>query len=186
MKTHFTTVPIDIAVQAARPGLDPPLPLALVVDDEVLIVETLVSILNRNGLATMPATNGDSAMELVRLAPPDVLITDVKMPEMDGFELAMKVSKAAPDCNIILLSGEPSSFNEAAEFRAQGFDFVLMMKPAHPTDLLACAYEMLAMRGWLVPEGIPRRDANLSDLILMGSISADPAGRADQRGKALG
>jgi CheY-like chemotaxis protein len=170
MTTHFATVPVEIAVRAAKLELEPPLPLALVVDDEALIVHTLVSILNGHGLATVPALDASTALEMARLAPPDVLITDVKMPCMDGFELACEVSKIAPDCDIILLSGEPSTFNRAADCRARGFDFVVMVKPVHPTDLLACVFELLSMRGWLVPEVKPSREANPSDLIFLDSF----------------
>ena len=168
MKTHFTIVPVETAVRAARFTMEPPLPLVLVVDEEALILQTLVLILNGHGLATMPALDASSALDLARLAPPDVLIANVKMPGKDGFELACEVSKIAPDCDIILLSGEPSSFDRAAGYRAQGFDFVVMVKPVHPSDLVACTFELLSLRGWLVPDEMPSRDANPSDPVFLG------------------
>jgi len=172
MKTHFPTVPLQIALQRAKPDQNSLLPLVLVADDEQIIVETLQAVLNMRGLATAPAFDGKEALDMARLAPPDVLIADVSMPGMDGFELALEFSKIAPNCDIILISGEPSSCSRAAEYRAQGCDFVLMMRPVHPQDLLACVFELLSLRGWLIPEPVPFRQTNLSDVILFDSLSA--------------
>ena len=170
-KTHFATVPIEAAIRAGRPDAGAHLPLVMVADDEALIVQTLISILNSHGLATMPALDGTTALEMARLAPPDLLISDVKMPGRDGFELALEVSKAAPGCDVILFSGEPSSIDKADEYRARGLDFLLMLKPVHPADLLACIFELLGTRGWPVPEKVPSPMANPSDLFFLGRAS---------------
>lgn len=171
MKTHFPTVPVEAAIQRARIETGSPAPLVLVVDDEPLIVETLTVILNSHGLATLMALDGKEALELARLAPPDVLITDVAMIGMDGFELALEVSKVAPECDIILLTGEPSSCHQAAQYRAQGSDFVLLIKPVHPLDLLASVFELLSLRGWLVPDNIPAQDSNPADIVSLRPLS---------------
>ncbi len=172
MQTYFPTVPVEVALRRARPDSEPPLPLVMVADDESLIVETLMAILNANGLAAVPAMDGHSALEMARLAPPDILITDVKMPGLDGFALAREFSRCAPSCDTILLSGEPSSSDRAAEYRAQGLDFVLMIKPVHPLDLLACVFELLSLRGWLFPHHIPQRRNNPSDMVFLGPLSS--------------
>jgi DNA-binding response OmpR family regulator len=172
MKTHFPTVPVQVALQKAKLDENSHIPLVLVADGEALIVETLQAVLNMRGLATAPAFNGKQALEMARLAPPDILIADVALPGMDGFDLALEFSKIAPNCDIILISGEPSSCSRAAEYRAQGCDFVLMMRPVHPQDLLACVFELLSLRGWLVAEPVPFRETNLADVILFDSLSA--------------
>jgi len=170
MNTHFPTVPLETAIQTARVETEPPPPLVLVVDDEVLIVETLSAILNSHGLATMPALDGSAALELAQLAPPDVLIADAAMLGMDGFELALGVSRIAPNCDVILMSGEPSTCDLAAEYRARGCDFVLLIKPVHPQDLLACVFELLSLRGWLVPAEIGSRKNNPSDMVSLDPV----------------
>jgi DNA-binding response OmpR family regulator len=171
MKTHFPTVPVRVA-QRAKPDENSLLPLVMVADDDPLIVETLQAVLNMRGLATSPAFSGKQAVELARLAPPDVLIADAALLGLDGFELALEFSKIAPNCDIILISSEPSSCSRAATYRAQGCDFVLMMRPVHPQDLLACVFELLSLRGWLVAEPIPFRETNVSDVILFEPLSA--------------
>lgn len=171
MKTHFRTVPVQSAMQRGKVDTAPSPPLVLVVDDEALIASTLATILNGRGLATMTALDGAAGLELACLAPPDVLITDIAMPGMDGFQLALEVARTNPECDIVLLSGEPSTCNRAAEYRAAGLDFVLLIKPAHPLDLLACVFELLSPRGWSISGEIPARSINPSDHVSFRPIS---------------
>jgi len=170
MATQFNSVPVELALRA-RVDLEPVLPLVYVVDDEPLIVETLVAILNGIGLAAIPASNGTDALELARLIPPDVLIADVAMPGMNGFELSLELRRMVPDCETILLSGEHSAYDQAREYRAQGIDFVLLVKPVHPLDLLACVFELLNLRGWPIPAEVASRRTNPSDVISLGPLS---------------
>jgi CheY-like chemotaxis protein len=148
MATHFPTVPIEFALQkSGGTDFERPLPLVLVADDEPLIAESLAAILNGNGLAALTATDGHSALEIARLMPPEMLITDVVMPGMNGFDLAIEVSQATPDCEIILFSGQASTTDLAELHRATGHNFVLLVKPVHPTDLLAHVFGRLRARG---------------------------------------
>ena len=147
--THFPTVPIELAVQKRdRSDFERPLPLVLVADDEPLIAESLAAILNGNGLAALTATDGHSALEIAQLMPPEVLITDVVMPGINGFELAIEVSRATPDCEIILFSGQASTTDLAELYLATGHNFELLVKPVHPTDLLARVFGRLRARGY--------------------------------------
>ena len=63
----------------------------LLIDDEKYAVEGLISMLDWkrfDGTLTGTASNGKDALELIELSPPDVIISDIKMPVMDGLELA--------------------------------------------------------------------------------------------------
>jgi CheY-like chemotaxis protein len=148
MSTHFPTVPVELARQnASSTDIERVLPLVLVVDDEPLIAETLAAILNNSGLAALTAPDALAALEIAQLMPPEMLISDVAMPGMNGFELAIEVTKAIPDCEVILFSGQatPSELEEMNH--AAGRDFVTLIKPVHPADLLAHVYERLGTRG---------------------------------------
>jgi len=178
MTLHFRTVPVEVALKKlshddAR-GL---VPLVLVVDDEPLVTETLRLIFNGNGLAVVTAADGPAALEMARLMPPDVLISDVAMPDMNGFDLAVEVRQAIPDCDIILLSGEPSTCDRVLKYHAQGYDFVTLIKPVHPTELLACVFELLSLRGWLVPDVAPRI-SNPADVVFFSPVSSRAKGRS--------
>ena len=157
MKLHFQTVPVEVARnKISNDDLNGFRPLVLVVDDEPVVRETLRVILNANGLAVITAENGREALEIARLIPPDVLVSDVAMPKTSGFDLAVELRDAFPECEIILFSGEPSTFDRALEYKARGYEFVTLIKPVHPTHLLACVFELLSLSGWLVPEIAPR------------------------------
>src|SRR5690349_18388881 len=77
----------------------------LVVDDERVIADTLVAILNVSGYSASAAYNGDSALAAIGAAIPDMLISDVCMPGMNGIELAMQVRQRYPQCMVLLFSG---------------------------------------------------------------------------------
>lgn len=178
---HFPTVPVEVARQKAD-TLNAAPPLVLVVDDEPLIVETLTAILKGHGLAVVTALDRCAALEIVRLMPPQVLVTDVAMPGISGFELAIEVARTVPDCEVILFSGEPSSVDLVMTRHSEVQDFVTLIKPVHPTDLLASVFERLSLHGWPTPAGIAPRQEDPSEVFLFGprrdqvrgGISEDP------------
>ena len=159
MSTHFSTVPVEFARQrGAGSSTEPLLPLVLVVDDEPLIVETLAAILNGSGLAALTAPDGLAALEIARLMPPEMLITDVAMPGMNGFDLAIEVTRIVPDCDIILFSGQASTSDLVEMHRRTGHEFLTLNKPVHPADLLAHVNECLGRRGWSTPARIASKN----------------------------
>jgi DNA-binding response OmpR family regulator len=169
MTLHFPTVPLEVALQkVSNDATESILPLALVVDDEPLVLETVRLIFNSNGLSVVTATNGLEALEMACLMPPDILISDVVMPGLNGFDLAVEVQNTLPECDIILITGEPSTWNRAVEYHALGYDFITLIKPVHPTQLLACAFELLSLRGWLVPDIAPG-SFNPADMIFLSA-----------------
>jgi len=152
MKTHFSMVPVEIARQKSpKDGVEHFRPLVLIVDDEPIIAETLAAILNGSGLAAVTAPDACAALEIAALMPPEMLITDVAMPGMNGLDLAIEVSRTIQDCEIILFSGQASAWEMEARLREGGHDFVTIIKPVHPADLLARVFERLSRKGCVVP-----------------------------------
>jgi DNA-binding NtrC family response regulator len=108
----------------------------LVVDDEYIIADTLVAILDASGFSATAAYSGESALELIAAKAPDLLITDVSMPGMNGVELAISVREHFPNCAVLLFSGHASTTGLVEEARQRGYSFQLLDKPIHPRDLL--------------------------------------------------
>jgi CheY-like chemotaxis protein len=148
MATHFATVPVDAGpYQALLQPQNELRPVALVVDDEPIITETLAAILNGVGFAALTAFDGGSALETALLIPPQILITDLAMPGLDGLDLAVMVTRAVPDCEVILFSGHASICELAERMRSLACDFAALLKPVHPADMIDCICERLARRG---------------------------------------
>jgi len=148
MKPIFPTVPVEAARQhtvLSSPGTLRP--LVLVVDDEPLITQTLSAILDAKGFAVLTALDAAEALEICALMPPELLITDVSMPVKNGFDLAVEVKHAVPDCGVIFFSGHLGLAEMCSEMGELGKDCVMLVKPVHPADLLERVYEVLNRRG---------------------------------------
>jgi CheY-like chemotaxis protein len=107
-----------------------------VVDDEHVIATTLATILKQSGFEATPFTNPLEALDSARSQAPNLLISDVVMPQMSGIELAIQVKQIRPGCKVLLFSGQAATTDLLQVARQQGHDFQLLSKPIHPTDLL--------------------------------------------------
>ena len=83
----------------------------LVVDDEETIREMVSKIINLIGHEVVTTGNGREALEILRSQPFSIMITDVKMPEMDGFELMKVVRDQFPGTSIICMTAHGASYN---------------------------------------------------------------------------
>jgi CheY-like chemotaxis protein len=109
----------------------------LVVDDEQVIADTLAKILDLNGYEASAVYTGTAAVESARSLQPDLIISDVIMPDMDGIQAAISIRGFLPNCNILLFSGQAATADLLENARAQGHEFEILGKPVHPSDLLA-------------------------------------------------
>jgi DNA-binding NtrC family response regulator len=108
----------------------------LIVDDERTIADTLAMVFKIKGHEAMAVYNAESAVEAVETFEPDVVLSDVIMGKMTGVDLAIYLSKARPECKIILFSGQTDTANLLAEANRKGHAFRLLAKPIHPEKLL--------------------------------------------------
>lgn len=115
-----------------------PRPIVLVVDDERAIADTLSIILNQSGFSVLTAYDGESALELAAVVPPQLLLSDVMLgPGINGAELAIAITKTCSDCKVLLFSGHAATRDLLASVGEAGNNFTLLNKPLHPADLLA-------------------------------------------------
>ncbi|HEV2135897.1 MAG TPA: response regulator [Terracidiphilus sp.] len=111
-------------------------PTVLVVDDEETLANTTAEILNISGFGAFVAHDAKSALDLIANLRPDILLTDVVMPEMNGVELAMSVRNTYPDTAIVLFSGQTGTKDILGKAQADGYNFELLAKPIHPLKLI--------------------------------------------------
>lgn len=112
------------------------IPRIFVVDDEAIIAKTLAIILERAGFSTRYFTSPLPCLEACHSDVPDLLISDVTMPELSGIDLAIELQQRCPGCKVLLFSGESRTADLLLVAREQGHDFHLLPKPIHPHDML--------------------------------------------------
>ena len=108
----------------------------LIVDDERLIADSLAQILRARGHAVRVAYDGAEAIEAAKQECPEIVLTDVVMPRVNGVQAAMAIRAFCPDTRIILFSGQAVTADLLQEAREAGQDFEIWGKPLPPRDLL--------------------------------------------------
>ena len=78
----------------------------LVVDDEAVILQTLSAVLESDGFVVRVASDGFAGLKALRETSPDVIISDLRMPNMSGFEFLSIVRRRFPNIPVIAISGE--------------------------------------------------------------------------------
>jgi DNA-binding NtrC family response regulator len=108
-----------------------------VVDDEHVIASSLAAILNLHGYCATSFTSPFEALAAAQSSAPDLLISDVMMPDISGIDLAIQIRAECPECKVLLFSGQASTGDLLEDARRQGHDFRLLQKPVHPSKMLA-------------------------------------------------
>ena len=108
-----------------------------VVDDERCIADTLAAILCKAGYEASAFYNAQTALHEVYACTPQLVISDVDMPGMNGVEMAVCIREHCQGCKVLLFSGRATSQDILEVAGKQGYDFELLAKPIHPRDLLA-------------------------------------------------
>jgi CheY-like chemotaxis protein len=81
-------------------------PRVLLVDDEPLVLASLSAFLEASGFVCRTAGDGFEALRRLRETPPDIIISDLRMPNMSGFELLAIIRRRFPQIAVIVMSGE--------------------------------------------------------------------------------
>jgi DNA-binding NtrC family response regulator len=114
------------------------------VDDEHMIVSTLAKILSLRGFDAQGFTEPLLALEAARSDAPDLLISDIVMPQLSGIELAIQIQRDCPDCRVILFSGQANLGHLLDVPGEQAGRFELLAKPIHPEVLLRAIERVFA------------------------------------------
>lgn len=113
----------------------------LLVDDEAGFLDVVQRRLERRGYATVTAENGSEALQALRGARFDAAVLDLKMGDMDGFELLRIFRRMAPEMPVIMLTGHGGEA-EAREGLRQGAAGYLL-KPCDFASLVECIEQAL-------------------------------------------
>lgn len=108
----------------------------LIIEDEAEIRETVADILQFEGYEVLEASNGKIGLELIKQHYPDLVLCDILMPELDGYEVlhAVKNDATTADIPLIFVSARTSEDEIAKGLKAGASDYIT--KPFRPEKLL--------------------------------------------------
>ena len=106
----------------------------LIVDDEAQLVDAVVERLRLRGFDADGVTNGHDAVKLQTKTPYDVVLLDVKMPEISGLEVIRRIKAKWPSLQVVMLTGHGSNQDAEEGIELGAFDCV--MKPVNIEDLV--------------------------------------------------
>jgi DNA-binding NtrC family response regulator len=120
----------------------------LVADDEHVIADSLATILRKHGFESASVYSGYGAMETAFAWVPDVIISDIRMPDVNGVDAVLSMARRLPNTKFLLFSGQSNdSLSRALE---RGLKFVFLEKPVQPQSVVEylkrCEAELNAER----------------------------------------
>lgn len=118
----------------------------LVVDDEVYILHILDFSLGAEGYEVVTAVNGEQAIERAREEQPDLIVMDVMMPRLDGYETCRELKRDPETRNIpiIILTAKGREIDKRIGFEAGALEYIT--KPFSPGKLIDRVHDILGVR----------------------------------------
>ncbi len=110
-------------------------PKILLIDDDRQNSELLREYLTSEGFATEYAPDGASGLRMWQLSKPDLILLDINMPEIDGFDVAMRIRKEDTRTAIFFLTDRTEKVDRLKGFALKGNDYI--PKPFYPEELIA-------------------------------------------------
>lgn len=138
----------------------------LVVDDEQNIIDLVTLYLERDGFKVESATDGAAALEMIQADEPSLVVLDIMLPEVDGFEVCRR-TRATSEVPIIMLTARDEDIDKIVGLELGADDY--LTKPFNPRELVARIKAILRRLERREPDG----NARLS----IGDVVIDPARR---------
>jgi two-component system OmpR family response regulator len=136
----------------------------LVVDDEPTVRELLSATLRFAGFAVTSAATGAAAVDAARREPPDLVLLDVMLPDMDGFTVVRRLREGGERVPVLFLTARDAPADKVQGLTLGGDDYVT--KPFDLEELIARIRAILRRTG-----------GSSVDVLVVGELSLDPAGR---------
>jgi two-component system, OmpR family, response regulator len=138
----------------------------LIVDDSPYIVDGLVALLKRKGFKPLASHGGDEALSVLSTTKPDLILLDIMMEPMDGWETLEKI-KANPETSnlpVLMFSAKKITPEEAQEHSLNIEDFV--SKPVNPAQLLDAIKRVFERRKDVNMEAVVAKDAGFDPALI--------------------
>lgn len=122
----------------------------LIIDDEPVVRESMLVYLSDSGYSVHAAADGMRALAMFRELRPDLVICDLRMPQIDGIELLRTINSESPETPVIVVSGQGSMLDVVAALRLGASDY--LVKPLVDMEMLEHAVRRALERGQLLRE----------------------------------
>lgn len=144
----------------------------LVADDDPRLLKSLADLLEEQGYWVTSALGGKAACDALDQNPFDLAMLDLRMPDVDGFDVMAHAAKVQPDCGIVVVSGESSFTAVSRALRRGAQDYI--KKPFDPDELLATLESMLGKRTLIKAHADVQRRLEKSEALHRYIVNSSP------------
>jgi DNA-binding NtrC family response regulator len=116
----------------------------LVIDDELIIRTSCSRALSPEGFEVKTAQNGLDGLRMIEEEKFDIVLTDLKMPDVDGIEILRKIKERWPDIEVIIITGYQTVDTAVKSIKLGAFDYI--EKPFTPDALISAVSNALKQR----------------------------------------
>ncbi|HOE66677.1 MAG TPA: SpoIIE family protein phosphatase [Candidatus Hydrogenedentes bacterium] len=131
-------------------------PLILSIEDEATVRRSIVGYLEDSGFAVLEASNGQAGLDAFREKRPDLVLSDLRMPGVDGLRVLETIAREAPETPVIIVSGTGDMNDAVASLQLGAWDYV--MKPIQDMAVLEHSIRKALERARLVRENRKYRE----------------------------
>jgi DNA-binding NtrC family response regulator len=118
----------------------------LIVDDEEVVRLSHLRSLECTDCNTRAAEDGREALEVMEQHPADVVLLDLRMPDLDGMDVLKVIKQRWPDSEVVVITGYPSIDTAKQAVRLGAFNY--LTKPLAPDDLIKAANDAMNQKRW--------------------------------------
>ncbi len=150
----------------------------LVVDDEEIVRDSCWRVLTDAGYTVRTVSNGRDALRACRSEAIDVVLTDVRMPDMDGIQVARTIRQEFPEVRVLIITGYPSRKSAEQAEKLGIFDY--LEKPLVPSRLNAATAAALASPPRRLPDELFAAATRTNETVDSSAVArATPDGRTE-------
>lgn len=118
----------------------------LIVDDEEVVRLSHLRSLENSGCNTLAAEDGTKALQVMEQNPADVILLDLRMPDLDGMDVLKIIKERWPESEVVVITGYPSVESAKQAVRLGACDY--LAKPVAPDDVIKATTSAITQKRW--------------------------------------
>lgn len=143
----------------------------LIVDDEEIVRLSHLRSLASIGCTALMVEDGTRALQAMEQQAFDVILLDLRMPDLDGMDVLKTVKQRWPDCEVVVITGYPSIESAKEAVRLGAYNY--LAKPLGPDDVVKATHDAMTQKQWALRSDCRGQDAE--NLVTRRPLSATSA-----------